>query len=182
MRLSKSMNKATVLSFQLLMYAKYTYGVEVAALHVLHSVHALVTSSMTVLVCRLFWEFLMVPFHMDVTVPPLFVAQVRRAAAKCITALLTTRPDLVSDFYAKISPTLINRFKGMGHEFVLISGSKDTKCLTHLGALGLKGVLKCRNLRNNPQHNHCMQSLFFFRLTCWFMVWHCTTSCIQWLE
>ena len=39
--------------------------------------------------------------------------KVRRAAAKCVSAIVTARPDLLGDFYATVSPALINRFKGM---------------------------------------------------------------------
>ncbi len=38
--------------------------------------------------------------------------QVRRCAAKCLEAIISTRPDLLIDFYRTISPVLIGRFKG----------------------------------------------------------------------
>ena len=38
--------------------------------------------------------------------------KVRRAAAKCIGAIITARPDLLTELYATVSPALINRFKG----------------------------------------------------------------------
>ncbi|XP_055377296.1 cullin-associated NEDD8-dissociated protein 1 [Condylostylus longicornis] len=37
--------------------------------------------------------------------------KVRRAAAKCIEAVIITRHELVEDFYRTLSPTLISRFK-----------------------------------------------------------------------
>lgn len=37
--------------------------------------------------------------------------KVRRAAAKCMTALISSRPDLLSDFHCTLAPALIRRFK-----------------------------------------------------------------------
>lgn len=37
--------------------------------------------------------------------------KVRRSAAKCLEAVISTRPDLVEDFYKFLSPALIARFK-----------------------------------------------------------------------
>lgn len=37
--------------------------------------------------------------------------KVRRAAAKCLTAIISTRPDLLRYLYENVSPTLISRFK-----------------------------------------------------------------------
>uniref|UniRef100_A0A2K5RNE1 Cullin associated and neddylation dissociated 2 (putative) n=1 Tax=Cebus imitator TaxID=2715852 RepID=A0A2K5RNE1_CEBIM len=37
--------------------------------------------------------------------------KVRRAAAKCITALIGSRPDLLPDFHCTLAPVLIRRFK-----------------------------------------------------------------------
>ncbi|KAM6216148.1 cullin-associated NEDD8-dissociated protein 2 [Rhynchocyon petersi] len=37
--------------------------------------------------------------------------KVRRASAKCMAALISSRPDLLSDFYATLAPVLISRFK-----------------------------------------------------------------------
>jgi cullin-associated NEDD8-dissociated protein 1 len=42
----------------------------------------------------------------------IFSPQVRRCAAKCLEAIISTRPDLLIDFYRTISPVLIGRFKG----------------------------------------------------------------------
>ena len=38
--------------------------------------------------------------------------KVRRAAAKCVAAIVTARPDLLVEFYTTVSPVLITRFKG----------------------------------------------------------------------
>ena len=38
--------------------------------------------------------------------------KVRRASAKCLAAIMATRHEMLRDFYAVISPTLISRFKG----------------------------------------------------------------------
>ena len=38
--------------------------------------------------------------------------KVRRSAAKCLEAIISTRPDLLMDFYRTVSPVLIGRFKG----------------------------------------------------------------------
>lgn len=35
----------------------------------------------------------------------------RRAAAKCMAALISSRPDLLSDFHCTLAPALIRRFK-----------------------------------------------------------------------
>ena len=40
------------------------------------------------------------------------VFQVRRSAAKCLSAVLGSRPELLSEFYKTVSPALILRFKG----------------------------------------------------------------------
>nr|CAG4638230.1 EOG090X00HY [Cyclestheria hislopi] len=37
--------------------------------------------------------------------------KVRRCAAKCLEAIISTRPDLLVDFYRTVSPVLIGRFK-----------------------------------------------------------------------
>jgi cullin-associated NEDD8-dissociated protein 1 len=37
--------------------------------------------------------------------------KVRRASAKCLEALITSRPDLVNDLFVSIGPTLVARFK-----------------------------------------------------------------------
>nr|KAF6420044.1 putative cullin associated and neddylation dissociated 2 (putative) [Molossus molossus] len=37
--------------------------------------------------------------------------KVRRAAAKCMAALISSRPDLLSDFHGTLAPALIRRFK-----------------------------------------------------------------------
>ncbi|XP_062356653.1 cullin-associated NEDD8-dissociated protein 1-like isoform X2 [Cinclus cinclus] len=37
--------------------------------------------------------------------------KVRRAAAKCLEAVVSSRPDLLQDFYRTLSPALISRFK-----------------------------------------------------------------------
>jgi len=39
--------------------------------------------------------------------------KVRRSAAKCLSAVLGSRPELLSEFYKSVSPALIARFKGM---------------------------------------------------------------------
>ena len=38
--------------------------------------------------------------------------KVRRAAAKCVSAIVTARPELLAEFYSTVSPVLIARFKG----------------------------------------------------------------------
>lgn len=38
--------------------------------------------------------------------------KIRRAAAKCLEAIICTRHDLLNLFYNEVSPILINRFKG----------------------------------------------------------------------
>ena len=38
--------------------------------------------------------------------------KVRRASAKCLAAILSSRPEMISDFYTVVSPALIARFKG----------------------------------------------------------------------
>lgn len=35
----------------------------------------------------------------------------RRAAAKCVAALISSRPDLLPDFHRTLAPALISRFK-----------------------------------------------------------------------
>lgn len=37
--------------------------------------------------------------------------KVRRAAAKCMAALISSRPDLLPDFHSTLAPALIRRFK-----------------------------------------------------------------------
>lgn len=39
--------------------------------------------------------------------------KVRRAAAKCLEAVISTRRDLLPDLYRIVSPALIARFKGL---------------------------------------------------------------------
>jgi cullin-associated NEDD8-dissociated protein 1 len=39
--------------------------------------------------------------------------KIRRAAAKCLEAIISTRHDLVQLFYSDVSPVLISRFKGI---------------------------------------------------------------------
>ena len=38
--------------------------------------------------------------------------KVRRASAKCLTVILGSRVEMLTDFYHMVSPTLIARFKG----------------------------------------------------------------------
>ena len=38
--------------------------------------------------------------------------KVRRAAAKCLEAVISTRHEMLLEFYRTVSPELINRFKG----------------------------------------------------------------------
>ena len=38
--------------------------------------------------------------------------KVRRSAAKCLSAVLGSRPELLSEFYKTVSLALIGRFKG----------------------------------------------------------------------
>ena len=38
--------------------------------------------------------------------------KVRRASAKCLTVILGSRLEMLTDFYQTISPVLISRFKG----------------------------------------------------------------------
>lgn len=38
--------------------------------------------------------------------------KVRRASAKCLTVILGSRLEMLTDFYLTISPILISRFKG----------------------------------------------------------------------
>lgn len=38
--------------------------------------------------------------------------KVRRASAKCLAAVLGSRPEMLVDFYRVVSPALIARFKG----------------------------------------------------------------------
>lgn len=38
--------------------------------------------------------------------------KVRRSAAKCLEAIITTRHELLAEFYKILSPSLIARFKG----------------------------------------------------------------------
>ncbi len=37
--------------------------------------------------------------------------KVRRAAAKCLGAVVSTRPDLLEQLYKKVVPVIITRFK-----------------------------------------------------------------------
>ena len=37
--------------------------------------------------------------------------KVRRSAAKCLEAVVSTRHEMLSDFYTSVSPALIARFK-----------------------------------------------------------------------
>lgn len=39
--------------------------------------------------------------------------KVRRASAKCLEAIISTRHDMIIDFYRSISPELISRYKGL---------------------------------------------------------------------
>lgn len=39
--------------------------------------------------------------------------KVRRASAKCLEAVISTRHEMLLEFYKVISPVLIARFKGM---------------------------------------------------------------------
>ena len=41
----------------------------------------------------------------------LLLLQVRRAAAKCLEAVISTRHELLDEFYNSVSPALIGRFK-----------------------------------------------------------------------
>lgn len=41
--------------------------------------------------------------------------KVRRAAAKCLEAVIATRRDLVAEMYRVVSPALIARFKGVNY-------------------------------------------------------------------
>lgn len=38
--------------------------------------------------------------------------KVRRASAKCLEAIISTRHEMLLEFYKSISPVLISRFKG----------------------------------------------------------------------
>lgn len=38
--------------------------------------------------------------------------KVRRSAAKCLEAVVSTRHDMLPEFYKTVSPALITRFKG----------------------------------------------------------------------
>ncbi len=38
--------------------------------------------------------------------------KVRRASAKCVSAIVIARPDMITEFYTRVSPVLITRFKG----------------------------------------------------------------------
>lgn len=38
--------------------------------------------------------------------------KVRRASAKCLEAIISTRHEMLLEFYKVISPVLISRFKG----------------------------------------------------------------------
>ncbi len=44
--------------------------------------------------------------------------KVRRAAAKCLAAILGSRPELVGRFYQVVSPVLITRFKGQIYMYI----------------------------------------------------------------
>lgn len=39
--------------------------------------------------------------------------KVRRSAAKCLGSVISSRHELLADFYKKLSPALIERFKGL---------------------------------------------------------------------
>ena len=43
--------------------------------------------------------------------------KIRRAAAKCLDAIITTRHELLNVFYSEVSLVLIGRFKGNSFEF-----------------------------------------------------------------
>lgn len=43
--------------------------------------------------------------------------KVRRSAAKCLESIITTRHELLSEFYKILSPVLISRFKGKCQAF-----------------------------------------------------------------
>lgn len=45
--------------------------------------------------------------------------KVRRSAAKCLEAVITSRPELMDEFYKAVSPVLISRFKGVIYMFFL---------------------------------------------------------------
>lgn len=45
--------------------------------------------------------------------------KVRRAAAKCIEAVISTRHEMLAEFYRSVSPALISRFKGEQENMIL---------------------------------------------------------------
>ena len=66
--------------------------------------------------------------------------QVRRSAAKCLSAVLGSRPELLSEFYKSVSPALIARFKGA----VVSQYLCKLLSLCSLLSSCYSGVLECR--------------------------------------
>src|SRR5688572_22555547 len=58
--------------------------------------------------------------------------KVRRAAAKCLTAVVGTRHEMLKDFYLTVSPALISRFKGPSSFSLLLSFSISLSLSTSL--------------------------------------------------
>lgn len=50
--------------------------------------------------------------------------KVRRAAAKCLDAVIGTRHEMLMEFYRNVSPALIARFKGQGNSNLLQRSSE----------------------------------------------------------
>lgn len=60
--------------------------------------------------------------------------KVRRAAAKCIEAVISTRHEMLAEFYRSVSPALISRFKGEQENMILEE-------VTFLGRVGYSKFL-----------------------------------------
>ena len=45
--------------------------------------------------------------------------KIRRAIAKCLDAIISTRHELLNLFYSEVSPILISRFKGKSGLFLI---------------------------------------------------------------
>ena len=46
--------------------------------------------------------------------------KVRRASAKCLAAVLGSRPEMLTEFYKNVSPVLISRFKGQSDSWCTV--------------------------------------------------------------
>lgn len=99
--------------------------------------------------------------------------KVRRAAAKCLDAVVSTRHEMLPEFYRSVSPALVCRFKVptssavTAHSSVTTSVTSSSLSFLHYHLIVNSSILKKIQLQPDIMKLICCRQSHWSHFTCW---------------